>query len=189
MSRLLLVRHGEPEAAWGGTEPDPGLSAEGRMQAEATAQVLCEQGALATLTSPMRRCRETAAPYETMSGSAALIEPNVSEVATPTGVADRRAWLAENFPWRGGTPVSWSSRPAELRAWRQDVLAWANALRQDCVVFSHFIAINVLVGAALGRDETIVCAPNYASITELAVDHGVLSLVQLGETMQAGEVR
>jgi hypothetical protein len=55
-------------------------------------------------------------------------------------------------------------------------------------VFTHFIAINVIVGAALESNETIVCKPGYASITELAVE-GQLRLVRVGEEMRTGEVR
>jgi hypothetical protein len=97
--------------------------------------------------------------------------------------------LLENFPWRGGDARLWSTLAPELHAWRADMLGFVRGLSEDSVVFSHFIAINVIVGAALGREETIVCKPGYASITELAIADGALSLVKLGEEMVVGEVR
>lgn len=189
MSRLFLIRHGEAEAAWGDENDDPGLSAVGHAQAAATAQELVRLGPLALLTSPMRRCLDTAAPYERLVGQTATIEPRVSEVPTPAGVGDRRVWLQDNFPWRGGPPRSWGTLDPYLEAWRETLLARVHEIEQDTTVFSHFIAINVVVGAALKRVETIVCKPGYASITELEVSPSGLSLVRMGAEMTGGEVR
>jgi broad specificity phosphatase PhoE len=189
MSRLFLIRHGEPEAAWGGAVDDPGLSEAGRRQADAAAAELRNLGDLHVVSSPMLRCQETAAPYAKSRGLTPEIEPRVSEVATPAGITDRRAWLLQNFPWQGGPARVWSEASPELAAWRDRMLGYVRGLDQDCAVFSHFIAINVTVGAALGRDETIVCKPGYASITELAVADGALRVVDLGEEMRLGEVR
>lgn len=183
------MRHGEPEAAWGGADDNPGLSDAGRAQAIAAAQVLLEQRAATIISSPMRRCRETAAPYAELLGAKTQIERRVSEVPTPVGVADRRAWLQSNFPWRTDEARSWSTLEPALLRWRDDMLAWAHARDADAAVFTHFIAINVLVSAALGRDATIVCRPNYASITELEATPGAIRLVRHGAEMQAGELR
>ena len=184
MIRLFLIRHGEPEAVWGGGADDPGLSAAGQRQAEAAAEALKERGWLEVFSSPMRRCRETAAPYAGGAGRSFTIEPRVSEVLSPPDAPDRRAWLLENFPWRGGGLRFWSTLGPELHAWRADMLGFVRGLGQDCAVFTHFIAINVIVGAALRRDETIICKPAYASITELTVERDALTLVSLGEEMQ-----
>jgi broad specificity phosphatase PhoE len=189
MARLFLIRHAEPAAAWGGAVDDPGLSEFGRRQAETASTQLANAGKLAVLSSPMRRCRETAEPYARVRGLEPGQEPRVSEVATPAGVGDRRAWLLQNFPWQGGPARHWSDLAPELSAWREQMLGWARTLVDDSAVFTHFIAINVLVGAALARNETIVCKPGHASITELDVDDGRLRLVRLGEELRSGDVR
>ena len=187
MKRLFLIRHGEPGAAWGEAD-DPGLSAKGRAQAVQAAEAL--PAGLAIISSPMSRCRETAAPYEARLGAPARIDPRVSEVATPAGVADRRAWLQEHFPWRAGAPGrNWATLAPGLHHWRNEVLAAARGIAGDSAVFTHFIAINALVGAALGRADTIVCRPNHASITEIAVSDDELRLIALGESMDGGDVR
>jgi broad specificity phosphatase PhoE len=189
MTRLFLIRHAEPETGWGEADPDPGLSAQGREQAATAALTLEGLGDLAVVSSPMRRCRETADAFLRVRGGTALIVPRVSEVAAPVGVADRRAWLAETFPWRDGMARrSWADVDPALRAWRDAVVAWVRAVERDCAVFSHFIAINALASAALERDETIVCRPGYASITEFALDAGRLRLVKLGAEMDSGAV-
>lgn len=189
MTRLFLIRHAEPETGWGEADPDPGLSERGHAQAAATARMLQGLGDLAVVSSPMRRCRETADAFLTLRGGAALIEPRVSEVVAPAGVADRRAWLAQTFPWRDGVARrSWADVDPALRAWRDEVVACARSFERDCAVFSHFIAINALASAALGRDETIVARPDYASITEFVLDEDGLRLVKLGAEMNAGAV-
>jgi broad specificity phosphatase PhoE len=69
----------------------------------------------------------------------------------------------------------------------QDYLAWHRALLDslarlphDGVVFSHFIAINAAVGAALSRDDVVCFWPDYASITCIETVNGSLRLVDLG---------
>jgi broad specificity phosphatase PhoE len=190
MTRVLLIRHAEPEAAWGGGDLDPGLSARGHEQARAAATRLVQVALGAAISSPMRRCQETAAPFVAPAGLDLRLEPGVSEVVSPAGVVDRRAWLLENFPWTTpGLQRSWASVDASLREWRDRVVAAIITLREDTAVFSHFIAINAIVGAALGRDETIVCRPDHASITEIRLENGVLRLVQMGPEMSQGDVR
>jgi broad specificity phosphatase PhoE len=189
MIRLFLVRHGEPEAGWGEALDDPGLSKRGWDQARVAAEALAALGPLALVSSPLRRCDETAAPYAAQRGAAPVLEARVGEVAAPAGVIDRRAWLLGEFPWRGGPMRHWRDLAPELAAWRAAMLGFVGGLPEDTVVFTHFVAINVIVGAALGRDETIVCKPGYASITELSLDRGALKLVALGEEMRMGEVR
>ncbi len=190
MTRLFLIRHGEPEAAWGGAADDPGLSDAGRAQAAAAAETLAGFGALRIISSPMQRCRETARPFETRAGLAARIEPRVSEVVAPVGVTDRRAWLRENGPWdEGRARRPWSSADPALRAWRDSAVAAMLELREDTAVFSHFIAINAIAGAATRSEDTIVCVPGYASITEIEARDGTLHLIRFGAAMVQGEVR
>jgi broad specificity phosphatase PhoE len=190
MNRLFLIRHGEPESGWGAGHDDPGLSERGRAQAEAAADALRALAPARIVSSPLRRCIETAAPFAAASGLAPLVDASFGEVRTPLGISDRRAWLVENFPWGQGAPArAWGEAAADLRAWRQAVIDAARALKGDVAVFTHFIATNVIVGAALGKDATIVCRPGFASITELSNEGGVLSVVRLGEEMISGEVR
>ncbi len=187
--RIFLIRHGEPQQEWG-LGADPGLSPAGHLQAQVARTKLAGLGALRIISSPMLRCRDTAASFAAATGVEATIEPRISEVPTPVGAGDRRAWLQRNFPWRPAVaPTQWAAVDPTLRAWRSDLLAAASAWREDCAVFSHFIAINGIVGAAMGRSETVVCRPDFASITELAVNNGQWSLLRMGAQMSAGEVR
>ncbi len=190
MTRLFLIRHGEPEAAWGGGVDDPGLSETGREQARATAQRLAGMGAFDVVSSPMKRCLDTAHYYSEQIRSDGVIERRVSEVVAPAGVSDRRSWLRENFPWDAGVQRrKWSAVDPALRKWRDSVVACVLEFERDTAIFSHFIAINALASAATGSDDTIVCTPGYASITEFERRDGSLVLVRHGESMVQGEVR
>ena len=61
MTRIHLVRHGRAAAGWD-VDRDPGLDALGAQQAAAVAERLAPLGPLEILSSPLRRCRETAGP-------------------------------------------------------------------------------------------------------------------------------
>ena len=190
MTRLFLIRHGEPEAAWGGAVDDPGLSQAGREQARGTARRLVSMGAFDIVSSPMKRCLETAQFYAEHVGAKHVVEPRVSEVVAPAGVTDRRAWLRETFPWDAGGPRrQWRDVDPALLAWRESVLSCVLQFERDTAIFSHFIAINALASVATGSQDTIVCAPGYASVTEFERRDGSLVLVRFGESMVQGEVR
>ncbi len=66
MQKLFLIRHGKPAAVWGEADEDPGLDDAGRAQAEAARDHLLslpeDQRPRRVVSSPLRRCRETAAP-------------------------------------------------------------------------------------------------------------------------------
>ncbi|HEY1425721.1 MAG TPA: histidine phosphatase family protein, partial [Caulobacteraceae bacterium] len=79
MSRVYLIRHARPSASWGGDDGDPGLDATGAAQAEAAAKALLalpqNLRPSRVVSSPLRRCRETAAPFAAAIGAAVEIDP------------------------------------------------------------------------------------------------------------------
>lgn len=169
---IYLVRHGEAAASWG-DHPDPGLSDAGQAQAKMTAERLVAMGARSPITSPMQRCRETALPFEELTGQAARLEAAVSEIVTPEGVEDRVAWLKS---------VMASTWPETLKAWREATFDAVNALPDQSVVFSHFVAINAVVSRISGDPRTVVFRPGHGSITQLERGaDGKLQVAALGE--------
>jgi broad specificity phosphatase PhoE len=74
----------------------------------------------------------------------------------------------------------WSDTDPALQAWRQTVLATVEKLPADTAVFSHFVAINVIVGLLTGDDRVVVFKPGHASITKLERRAGRLVLAELG---------
>lgn len=164
---IFLVRHGEAAAGWG-SHPDPGLSDLGHSQAQRVADHLERQGATSIVSSPMRRCRETAAPLEQRLGQIARIEPRISEIETPAGLADRPAWLKQVMSGR------WDEAGHDFGRWRAAALEAVSDLPDGTAVFTHFIAINAIVGLIEQREEVIVFRPDHTSVTVLQRErHGL----------------
>lgn len=176
MTRAYLVRHGRAAAGWD-SDPDPGLDDLGRMQAEGVARRLAPLGPLALVSSPLLRCRETAAPLAGEWGVDARVEPAVAEIPSPEGVAmaDRVEWL------RAAMAGTWSALGAPYTAFRDGVVAAVAGLGEDTVVCSHFIAINAVIGAAVGDDRLVIRSLDNCSVTvvDVAADGG-LTLVEGG---------
>jgi len=168
---IYLVRHGEAAAGWG-DHPDPGLSDKGHGQAEAVAKRLAGLGANNITCSPMQRCRETALPFARTLGRDATVEPSVSEIITPDGVTDRVAWL------RNLMAGEW---PDDMLPWCQRAFDTVSALPDGTAIFSHFVAINAIVGVATDDRSVLVFRPDHCSITTLERDgSGRLHVAELG---------
>jgi broad specificity phosphatase PhoE len=182
MPRVVLVRHGTASGKWsdGG---DPGLGEVGRSEAAAVARCLAPLGPLAIVTSPLRRARETAAPLEARWGVPAVVEPRVGEIPPPpVPLADRADWL------RSFLAGHWSAVGDELRAWRAELLGALTALPGDTVVFSHFVVINTVLGAATVDDRVLCRMIANCSTTTFDVEAGRVTLVETGEEDAATEV-
>jgi broad specificity phosphatase PhoE len=176
VTRIHLVRHGRAAAGWN-TDPDPGLDELGRMQAEAVAERLRPLGPLPILTSPLRRCHETAAFLAEAWAVPAVVDTAVAEIPSPEGVemAERVEWL------RTAMAGAWADLGTRYTAFRDGVAARLASIDEDTVVFSHFIAINAAIGAAIGDDRLVVRSLDNCSVTVIDVDDGSLHLVQGGE--------
>lgn len=180
MPLLYLVRHGEPSGTWGQADPDPGLTDLGRKQAERAAEVLRKTPPKLIVSSPLKRARETAIPLVRTMGLEAKIAGSVAEIPTPASVPfeQRADWL------RALMIGDWGAAEPALQAWRAEVLSYLTRLDQDTAVFSHFVAINVALGAAIGDDRVVCFKPAHASITVLETKGRAISLVELGETAE-----
>jgi broad specificity phosphatase PhoE len=182
MPRLYLIRHAKPAASWG-EDPDPGLDATGIAQARATAEELA--GSLSRLplfSSPMRRCRETAEPLAQLWFCDAELMPGVAEIPSPhLDLAARHDWLIAAM--RGTWEQLHANAPPgsiDYLAWRRQLVDSLLAIDRDCVICTHFVAMNVAVGAAQRRDEVVCFRPDYASVTVLDNAKGRLRVIDLG---------
>lgn len=182
MPRLYLVRHAKPAASWS-EDPDPGLDDTGIAQARAMAEELA--GSLSRLplyTSPLRRCRETAEALAQLWFCDAEPMPAVAEIpAPPLDLAARQDWLIAAM--RGTWQQLHENAPAgsiDYLAWRRQLIDALLAIERDCVICTHFIALNVAVGAAQRREEVVCFRPDYASVTVLDIHRGRLRVIDLG---------
>ena len=176
MPTILLVRHGQAAAGFG-SHRDPGLDDVGRAQAEATAEDLAArfEEPVPIYSSPLQRAQETAAPLARRWGSDVILEPRVAEIPSPTeDLRERARWL------RGVMAGKWTDLPEDLLRWRQELIECVLGYGTDAVVFCHFIAINVVVGAATEAEELIVFRPDNGSVTEARTGSGSLKSIALG---------
>ncbi len=177
MPTIVLVRHGRAEAGFG-SHRDPGLDDVGHAQAEATAEQLAArfEEAVPIYSSPLKRAQETAAALARRWRSEVVLEPRVAEIPSPTeDLRERARWL------QGVMAGKWTDLPPELLRWRQGLIDCVLGFETDTVVFCHFIAINVVVGAATGAEELIVFRPDNASVTVIRTDSRKLALITLGD--------
>ena len=103
--KLYLIRHGRPSAGFA-EAMDPGLDEVGRSQAEAVAQELAPLGPLSLVTSPLRRARDTAMPFETLWKVSARIEPAEGEFSrAELGSAGSLRVVARSVAWTVERPA------------------------------------------------------------------------------------
>lgn len=175
MPKLFVIRHGNAEAGFGGAM-DPGLDALGREQAEAAAQKLKGIGPLPILSSPLARTQQTAAPLAKLWGRTPVIEHAVAEIPSPNlaSLEERALWLRKLMQG------SWRDVNPELASWREHCIATVTAIPQDTVIFSHYVAINVMAGAATDDDRVVVFSPDNCSVTVFETDGSSLRLTEKG---------
>ena len=171
------MRHARPTAGWG-EDPDPGLDDTGVQQAAATAQVLAQNvPPLRVYTSPLRRCRETASPLAQLWNLEAEILAAFGEVPAPGATpAERQRWLKEAM--RG----KWSEVPGPFdhMSWRRAIVDALFSFDKDTIVYTHYIAINVVVAAARCVDDVVCFRPDHASITTVECSGRALKVLELG---------
>jgi broad specificity phosphatase PhoE len=178
MATIHLVRHGQATGGWD-AERDPGLDELGRAQAAA----LCDQlGPLGDVipprlvTSPLRRCRETAAPLAARWGVGPVVEPLVAEIPSPDGVP-----FGRRVPWlQAAIAGTWTALGPRYLDYRDAVAAYVAGLTVDTVVTTHFVAINAVIGACTGDDRVLIRRLDNASVTVVETSAGGIELVAVG---------
>jgi len=184
MARLFMVRHGRAAAGWD-TALDPGLDDVGARQADVVATQLVERLGVAhdvhVVSSPLRRCQETAIPFTKKIGTSAKLETCIAEIPSPVGIemGGRTEWLRRVM--QGTWPQVFVADGDAYRRFHSALVQWARSVRHDTVAFSHFIAINALIGAALIDDRVLIRSLDNASITTFDVGaSGELALIDHG---------
>ncbi|MGT2528168.1 bifunctional RNase H/acid phosphatase [Streptomyces nojiriensis] len=163
---FVLLRHGEtaltPQKRFSGSGgSDPELSEAGRRQAAAVAEALAARGTIQTvISSPLRRCRETAQAVATRLGLTVTVEDGLREVdfgawegLTFAEVQERfpddlQAWLDSPKAAPTGGGESFMAATRRISATRDRLLA-AHAGRTVLLV-THVTPVKILVRLALG---------------------------------------
>jgi broad specificity phosphatase PhoE len=175
MARVHLVRHGRATAGWD-VDPDPGLDDVGVAQAVELAARLAPLGRRPILTSPFRRCRETAAPLAQRWGVTPDVAAAVAEIPSPPGVP-----MGGRVPWlREAMTGTWADLGDRYTEYRDAVVAFVAERPTDTLIVSHFVAINAVIGACAGDDRLVIRSLDNTSVTVIANDGGRLTLVEAG---------
>ncbi len=178
MTTIYFVRHGEAEAGFG-AHRDPGLSELGRNQAIATAKHLATLDPIPIFSSPLLRAQETAQELAKIWDAPITTEERIAEIPSPIeDLTDRTTWLAKVMAG------AWHDLPPNLKTWREALIDCVVSAPSDCLMFSHFVAINLLVGAANDNPAMVSFRPDNASITRFESDGSTLSVLGLGEQAQ-----
>ena len=138
MAIVQLVRHGKAAAGFG-AHPDPGLDDLGRAQAAAVATMLNDQHTARPmlLSSPLARAYETAQALADRWDAPIGIESRVAEIPSPTtDLQDRAQWLSKAMAG------NWSALDDSVQQWRQALADFLLSCDSDCIIFSHYVAIN-----------------------------------------------
>ncbi|MFE1930137.1 bifunctional RNase H/acid phosphatase [Streptomyces sp. NPDC059474] len=198
---FVLLRHGEtpltPEKRFSGSGgTDPGLSDVGRHQAERVAAALAARGTIqAIVTSPLRRCRETADAVARRLGLDVRVEEGLRETdfgawegLTFAEVKERypddlEAWLASTkvAPTGGGESFATVTRRAALA---RDKLI-ARYTGRTVLLVTHVTPIKTLVRLALGAPPETLFRMELSAASLSAVAYyadGNASLRLLNET-------
>ena len=147
------------------------------------AESLAPLGPLPIVTSPMRRCQETAAPLASRWGIVPVVDERVGEIQAPDhDVETRGPWLNDVLR------KTWPELPDAQIVWRASVLDALLGMSEDCVVFTHFVAINAAIGAATVDDRVVIHRVGNCSTTMLECDGRSLALVALPAEPERTEV-
>ncbi|WP_030807511.1 bifunctional RNase H/acid phosphatase [Streptomyces sp. NRRL S-337] len=163
---FVLLRHGEtaltPEKRFSGSGgTDPELSAAGHHQAQATAAALAARGTIqAVVSSPLRRCRETAQAVADRLGLDVRVEDGLRETdfgawegLTFAEVRERYpedldAWLHSSKAAPTGGGESFASVARRIAVTRDKLLA--RYAGRTVLLVTHVTPIKTLVRLALG---------------------------------------
>jgi broad specificity phosphatase PhoE len=64
--------------------------------------------------------------------------------------------------------------------WRRSMLDFVSGLADDTAVFSHFVAINALVGMIEADPRVVLFRPGHCSLTQLKRENGKLAVAEYG---------
>ncbi|MYZ39349.1 MULTISPECIES: histidine phosphatase family protein, partial [unclassified Streptomyces] len=163
---FVLLRHGEtaltPEKRFSGSGgSDPELSAIGRRQAEAVATALAARGTVQDIvSSPLRRCRETAETVATRLGLDVTVEEGLRETdfGAWEGLSfaevrerypdDLSAWLASPAVAPTGGGESFATVGRRVRAARDRLLDRYHG--RTVLLVTHVTPVKTLIRLALG---------------------------------------
>lgn len=174
VTRLILVRHGEPDERNPLDPGDPPLTGEGALQARRVAELLAGDGIDRIVSSPQRRARLTAEPLAALIDLPVEIVDGLAEVDLHTDRYRSPETIKREYPDRWteflASPAAFFGKDeAEfnatvLRACEQLLASRARVI----AVFSHGTPVKVLVQHALRLESRSKLRIGHCSLTRIS---------------------
>ncbi|CBS91455.1 putative Phosphoglycerate mutase (plasmid) [Azospirillum lipoferum 4B] len=179
MTRIFMIRHGKSAAGFD-EALDADLSELGHRQAAiAAAAVARRLPPMPIIASPFQRARSTAEPLARAWRQPMAISPEITEIPTPPHLGEEN--LAARRPWLTAIMASrYGNLGDDIEIWRQSLIDFVANTKQDSILFTHYLTINAIVGAAQNDDRVALCDPGYCTVTELEVCSGQISVIGIG---------
>lgn len=192
---LLLVRHGVTESTGKrlyGRSPGVHLSEQGRAQADALAERLAGLAIRAVVSSPLERCRETAAPIARRLRLRVRTEPGLLETDVGSWTGRTFGQIRRSRQWRRILAVPSSARFPEGESLPEVQARTVRALEavasghegEAVVVVSHGdpirLALAHYAGIHLDHFQRIEVAPG--SVSAVAVGGGAPRILRVNDT-------
>jgi hypothetical protein len=73
---------------------------------------------------------------------------------------------------------NWTDVDDATTAWRDRLIEWVVGAHDDCVVFTHFVAINAVIGNATNDDRVTCMRVANTGVATVSNDGGRLALVE-----------
>jgi broad specificity phosphatase PhoE len=194
---LLLIRHGRPHAASDPGGTDPGLTEQGRAQAQAVASALVagRYGKVAALvSSTMRRAVETAEPSVRRLGLEPRRDDRLAEFDRGTaryhGGIDHFAVRAD--AWAAVNDGRWGDHTFDPAAYTARILQGVEAAIQGCAggnvaMFCHGGMISAYLSVVIGSRRPFFFAPDRGSVNRVLAGPGdYRELLSANETGHLG---
>jgi len=195
MTVLLLVRHGHTDAAGKrltGWAPGVHLNDRGREDAARLVERLDGVPVQAIYSSPLERCRETAAPLARARGLPVTVRRDLIEVnygdwtgRTISQLGRTKLWRAvQRTPSAVRFPGGESLLEVQARAASQTSEIAAEHPKGSVVVVSHADVIRLLIAhlAGMHADHLQRLVVDTASVSVVALGDGIPRLVSMNET-------
>lgn len=189
---IILVRHAIPQRREAVDGPaDPELAEAGHRQALLAAEYMASESVDALYCSPMRRARQTAAPFERMLGREAVVLDGVAEYDRNSNeYVPIEELKATNDPrWQAMLDGQWPPADEPEEVFNARVVTTIEDLiekhpSQKVVVVCHGGVINAYASHVLGlAAQRSFFYPNYTSFHRFAAARsGERSIVTLNET-------
>ena len=72
----------------------------------------------------------------------------------------------------------------DLNEWREKIIDKIYSLKNDTIIFTHFVVINNIIGHIMSSEKIVNFQPANCSVTEIKLLKNQLQLIKLGKSLE-----